>query len=71
MTHLNPKASEGPFLSIFHCHLLSCFVEIDRNITDAVMKYFLAHASQCLSWKNVALSVHAKVAPYTAEAVKS
>ena len=30
------------------------------------MKYFLAHASQWLSWKNVALSVHAKVAPCTA-----
>ena len=35
------------------------------------MKYFLAHASQWLSWKNVALSVHAKVVPCTAEAVKS
>ena len=35
------------------------------------MKYFLAHAKQLLSWKNVALSVHAKVAPYTAEADKS
>ena len=34
------------------------------------MKYFLAHASQWLSWKNVALSVHAKVAPYTAKTVK-
>ena len=71
MIHLNPKAPEGPFLSIFHRVLRSCFVEIDPNITDVVMKYFLAHASQCLSWKNVALSVHAKVAPYTAEAVKS
>ena len=43
MIHLNPKAPEGPF--IFHCNLLSCFVEIDPNITDVVMKYFLAHAS--------------------------
>ena len=71
MIHLNPKAPEGPFLFIFHRDLLSCFVEIDPNTTDVVMKYFLAHASQWLSWKNVALSVHAKVAPYTAEAVKS
>ena len=59
MIHLNPKVPEGLFLSIFHRDLLSCFVEIDPNITDVVMKYFLAHASQCLSWKNVALSVHA------------
>ena len=69
MIHLNPKTPEGPF-SIFHRDLLSCF-EIDPNITDVVMKYFLAHASQWLSWKNVALSENAKVAPYTAEAVKS
>ena len=73
MIHLNHKAPEGPFLSIFHRDLLSCFVEIDPNITDVVMKYwyFLAHASQWLSWKNIALSVHAKVVSYTAEAVKS
>ena len=69
MIHLNPKAPESPF--IFHRDLLSCFVEIDPNITDIVIKYFLAHASQWFFWKNVALSVHAKVAPYTAEAVKS
>ena len=71
MIHLNPKAPESPFLSIFHRDLISCFVEIDPNITDAVMKYFLAHPSQWLSWKNVAFSVHAKVALYTAEAVKN
>ena len=35
------------------------------------MKYFLAHASQWLSWKNVDLSMHAKVVPFIAEAVKS
>ena len=52
MIHLNPKAPEGPF--IFYRDLLSCFVEIDPNITDVVMKYFLAHASQWLFWKNVA-----------------
>ena len=69
LIHLNPKAPEGPF--IFHSDLLSCFVEIDPNITDVVIKYFLAHALQWFFWKNVALSVHAKVAPYTAKTVKS
>ena len=44
MIHLNPKTPEGPFM--FHRDLLSCFVEINPNITDVVMKYFLAHASQ-------------------------
>ena len=71
MIHLNSKAPEGPFLSILYRDLLSCFVEIDPNITDVVMKYFLAHASQWVSWKNVALSVHTKVALYTAKIVKS
>ena len=47
MMHLNPKAPEGLF--IFHRNLLSCFVEIDSNITDIVMKYFMVHASQWLS----------------------
>ena len=68
MIHLNPKAPEGPF--IFR-GLLSCFVEIDPNITDVVLKYFLAHASQWFFGKNVALSVHAKVAPYMAKTVKN
>ena len=44
MIHFKPKAPEGPF--IFHRDLLSCFVEIDPNIIDVVMKYFLAHALQ-------------------------
>ena len=64
-----PQSSRGSF--IFHRNLLSCFVEIDPNITDVVVKYFLAHALQRFFWKNVALSVHAKVAPYTAKTVKS
>ena len=71
MIHLNPKAPKGPFLSLFHRNLLSCFVKIEPNITDVVMKYFLAYASQWLSWKNITSSVHAKVAPYIAETVKS
>ena len=54
MIHLNPKAPEGSFLSLFYADLLNCFVEIVPNITDVVMKYFLAHVSQWLSWKNVA-----------------
>ena len=70
MIHLNHKAPEGPF--IFHRDLLNCFVEIDPNIEpNVVMKYFLARASQWFFWKNVALSMHAKVAPYTAKTVKS
>ena len=66
-----PQNSRGSFSFIFHRDVLSCFVEIDPNITDIVMKYFLAHALRWLLWKKHALSVHAKVAAYTAETVKS
>ena len=34
------------------------------------MKAFIQHASQWLSPKNIALSVHAEVPPYTVDAVK-
>ena len=69
MIHLHPKIPKGPFLPLFQLDLLSSYFEVEPNITNAVMKYFLAHASQWLSWKNIALSVHAEVAPYTAEAI--
>lgn len=71
MIHLHPKVPEGPFLTLFQRDLLSSYSEIEPDITSIVMKYYLSHASQWLSWKNVALSVHAKVAPYTAEAVQT
>ena len=42
-----------------------------QSVVKITTKYDLGHASQWLSWKNVALSVHEEVAPYPAEAVKS
>ena len=71
MIHLHPKTPEGPFLCLFQRDLLCSYFEIEPNISEVAMKYFLSHASQWLSWKNVALSVFAEVAPYTAEAVKT
>ena len=35
-----PQNSRGLFYFIFHRDVLSCFVEIDPNITDTVMKFF-------------------------------
>ena len=71
MIHLNPGAPEGPFLTLFQRDLLVAFRDIDPAIVEMTMKYYLEHASQWLSWKNVALSVHAEVAPYSVEAVKA
>ena len=71
MIHLNPKAPKGPFLTLFQRDLLAAYQEVEPEITSNVMKYYVQHASQWLSWKNVALSVHAKVPPYTVEATKT
>ena len=71
MIHPNPGASEGPFLTLFQRNLIVAFQEIDLEILKTTMKYFLEHVSQRLSWKNVALSVYAEVAPYSVEAVKA
>ena len=71
MIHPKPGASEGPYLTLFQRDLIVAFQEIDPEIVKTTMKYFLEHASQWLSWKNVALSVYAKVAPYSVEAVKA
>ena len=54
MIHLHPKAPEGPFLCLFQRDLLCSYFEIEPNISEVAMKYFLLNASQWLSWKNVA-----------------
>ena len=71
MIRLKPGTSEGLYLTLFQRDLIVAFQEIDPEIVKTTMKYFLEHASQWLSWKNVALSVYAKVAPYSVEAVKA
>jgi len=71
MIHLKPRAPEGPYLTLFQRDLLLAYSELDPSVANLVLKYFLDHASEWLTSKNVALSVHAEVAPYTAEAVKT
>ena len=39
-------------------------------VFEAIWKHLVQHASQWLSPKNIALSVHAEVPPYTVNAVK-
>ena len=70
-SEIDPKAPEGPFLILFQRDLLAAYQEIAPEITSNVMKYYVQHAPQWLSWKNVALSVYAEVPPYTVEATKT
>ena len=58
LIHLKPTASEGPFLTLFQRDILSAYRDIDPEIADVALKYFLKHATCWLSPKNVALSVH-------------
>ena len=50
--------------------LLLAYKEVDLPVFEAIWKHFVQHASQWLSPKNVALSVHAEVPSYTVDAVK-
>ena len=70
LIHLKPTASEGPFLTLFHRDILSAYGDIDLEIADEALKYFLKHATCWLSPKNVALSVYRETPPYSMEAVK-
>ena len=70
LIHLKPTASEGPFLTLFRRDILSAYRDIDPEIADVALKYFLKHATCCLSPKNVALSVYGETPPYSVEAVK-
>ena len=49
---------------------LLAYKEVDLPVFEAIWKHFVQHASQWLSPKNIALSVHAEVPPYTIDAVK-
>ena len=70
LIHLKPTASEGPFLTLFHRDILSAYRDIDLEIADVALKYFLKHATCWLSQKNVALSVYGETPSYSVEAVK-
>ena len=70
LIHLKPTASEGPFLTLFHRDILSAYRDIDLEIADVALKYFLKHATCWLSPKNVALSVFGETPSYSVEAVK-
>ena len=55
---------------LFTRDLLLAYKEVDLPVFEAIWKHFVQHASQWLSRKNIASSVHAEVPPYTVDAVK-
>ena len=68
--HLKPSAADGPSITLFTKDLLLAYKDIDEPIFNAVQNHFVHHSSQWLNPKNIALSVHAEVPPFTLEAVK-
>ena len=66
MIHYLPEAPESTLLTLFQRYLLFAYCEIAPDITNLAIDY-LEHATQQFSWKNVAVSVHAEMAPYTTE----
>ena len=71
MIHLKPQAFEAPFFTLFQRNLLDACRNIDVELAEQCSKYFLHHASQWLSSKNVALWVHSEVPLFCTEAVKA
>ena len=68
--HLKSSAAKISSVVLFTRNLLLAYKEVDLPVFEAIWKLFFWHASQWLSPKNVALSVHAEVPPYTIDAVK-
>ena len=68
--HLKSSAAEGPSVVLIARDLLLAYKEVDLPVFEAIWKHFVQHASQWLSPKNIALSVHAEALPYTVDAVK-
>ena len=70
LIHLKPTVSEGPFFTLFQRDILLAYRDIDTEIADVALKYFLKHGTCWLSPKNVALSVYGETSPYSVKAVK-
>ena len=68
--HLKPTASEEPFFTLFQRDILLAYRDIDTEIADVALKYFLEYATCWLSPINVALSVYGGTHSYSVEAVK-
>ena len=68
--HLKSSAAEGPSVVLFNKRFTTCIQGSWFASFEAIWKHFVQHASLWLSPKNIALSVHAEVPPYTVDAVK-
>ena len=70
LIHLKPTTSEKPFLTLFQRDILSAYRDIEPEIADVALKYFLKHATGWPSPKNVALSVCGETHPFGVKTVK-
>ena len=71
MIHLNPRACDGRYLTLFQRDLLLAHEEVDSGVADVVLKYFVEHCSQWMSPENVALSLHSDSPPMSFDAAKT
>ena len=69
MIHLNPRACDGPYITLFQRDLLLAYQEIDPGVADVIFKYFSDHASQWMSPETVALSLSSNSPPLSLDAV--
>ena len=68
--HLKPSAAEGPSVVLFTRGLLLAYKEVDLPVFEAIWKHFVQLATQWLSPKIIALSVHTEMPLYTIDAVE-
>ena len=68
MIHLNPKAAEGPSLTLFQRDVFLVYHQVEPNIAGVVWNYFVPHAPKWLSSVNVPLRVYAETPPYSVKA---
>ena len=68
--HLKSSAADGPSVVLFTRDLLLAYKEVDLPVIAVILKHFIQHALQWLSSKNIVLSMHAEVPPYTVDVVK-
>jgi len=71
MIHLNPRASEGPRLTLFQRDLLLAYEVVDPGLCEVVKRYFIQHAFSWLSPHNIALSLYSENPPFTKEVLIS
>ena len=71
MTHLKPRACEGPFVTLFQRDFLLAFGAVYSDVCKGVNRYVLQHAKSWLSPHNIAVSFSSENLPMTKKVLTS